>query len=236
MSKLQVVITCKPDFVWTFLLTPEQWITWWPVAVVRAEPAWETNAEIMWSDGTQSQIQTLERNRKLDIAQVINLALQPVHQGKSTLVQAEFDREQTPTTVVAERLDRLKKSVEVQERVNSLRIPIPNDPVRLETDHGELEELTRVMAILEASGNTGIPRLIEALRYKDYHVLTKAADVLGKLKAQQALRPLIALLEDSRPDVRKAALSALCSIAGTQVGTDLQSWEAWLIENEARRG
>lgn len=69
--------------------------------------------------------------------------------------------------------------------------------------------------MLQAKGN--IRGLLKALQYKKkWQVRATAAEALGELKSQNAIEPLITLLQDNEPQVQIAAIQALGKLGNLQ--------------------
>jgi ATP-dependent DNA helicase RecQ len=72
------------------------------------------------------------------------------------------------------------------------------------------ERTRRVVKLGEAHSSAGVPELIAALDDPDGNVRRLAASALGKIRDQQAVEPLIALLmRETKPQVRQYAVKAL---------------------------
>jgi len=86
---------------------------------------------------------------------------------------------------------------------------------------------------LEKVGAKAIPKVIPLLSDKISIDRAKAAELLGKLKAGNAVEPLIQLLTDESLLVVKNAAEALKNITGEGFGTNQEQWRDWLENKKA---
>lgn len=84
-------------------------------------------------------------------------------------------------------------------------------------------------AVVVASAPTGdrIGRLVERLRSGTPVLSQRAARVLIALGDPRAVEPLIGVLGDENPEVRRRAAEVLRSITGQDFGQDQGRWQAW---------
>ncbi len=80
---------------------------------------------------------------------------------------------------------------------------------------GDLEKLAAAEALIKLNSAPGVVTLLAALRKDEWQVRRNAAAILGQLRATWAVRPLIEVLKDPNPIVRRTAAAAL-----RRIGTD----------------
>jgi hypothetical protein len=85
----------------------------------------------------------------------------------------------------------------------------------------------RAAAGVPAADNNSLSVLANALRNeKDIDVRLAAAEALGKFKSQEAVRALVAALDDRDPALQYVGVQSMKTITGQDYGPDVQAWRA----------
>jgi HEAT repeat protein len=147
----------------------------------------------------------------------------------------------TPIEQIAQMLGRGAFSVEVRLVKLGASIPAtppPNPPAEASTSatsppSAPIRRTDRVVALGESGDLAHVGELIESLGDPDGNVRRLAASALGKLRATEAVEPLLELLAgETGPQVRQYSIVALGRIGDSRAIPSLQR----IAEDSAEKG
>lgn len=86
----------------------------------------------------------------------------------------------------------------------------------------EAERLASVVAMGRSAHDRWLPEVLAELNSHSPHIRAEAARAAGEMESRKAVAPLVELLEDAHPSVRRAAIWSLGQLGGNQARNALE--------------